>query len=310
MSAMATVGTGPDVGRHARLLRLATTASIAVASLLILGKLATWVLTDSVSLLSSLVDSLMDVAASIVNFLAVRHALTPPDREHRFGHGKAEPLAGLAQSAFIVGSAAFVLFEAVHHLVDPAPLAHGAVGIGMMVASLLLTVGLVAFQGHVVRVTRSTAIDADALHYRSDIAMNGSVIAAIVLSDQVGWMWADPVFALAITGYIVWGAVRIARRALDLLMDHELPEADRMRIRELVLSHPQARAMHDLRTRASGTTPFIQFHLELDPGLTLLQAHAISDAIEARLKECFPASEIIVHQDPAGYETPPALHAT
>ncbi len=293
---------------HARLLRLATSASIAVALVLVLGKFATWVLTDSVSLLSSLIDSLMDVAASVINFLAVRHALQPPDQEHRFGHGKAEPLAGLAQAAFIVGSAVFLLIEATHRLVDPVPIQQGAVGIGMMVVSLALTIALVTFQGHVVRVTGSTAIDADALHYRSDVIMNGAVIAAILLAQYLAWTWADPVFALAITGYIVASAWRIARRSLDLLMDRELPEADRGRIRALVLAHPETSSLHDLRTRGPGTTPFIQFHLELDPGLTLLRAHEISDEIEASLRDAFPGSEVIIHQDPAGYEQPPALH--
>ncbi|MSP81370.1 MAG: cation diffusion facilitator family transporter [Alphaproteobacteria bacterium] len=291
-------------------MRLATTASVTVAVVLVLGKLATWALTDSVSLLSSLIDSLMDVAASLVNFLAVRHALMPPDPEHRFGHGKAEPLAGLAQSAFIVGSAVFLLIEAVHRLVHPAPVAYGLLGIVVMGGSLVLTLALVAFQGHVVRVTRSSAIDADALHYRSDLAMNGTVIAAILLSDQLGWTWADPVFALAIAVFIFVAAGRIARRSLDVLMDRELPEADRARIRDLVLAHPEARSLHDLRTRGSGMAPFIQFHLELDPALTLLRAHRISDEIEASLRGTYRGSEIIIHQDPAGYETPPELQAT
>lgn len=289
----------------ARLMRLATTASVGVAVALIIAKLIAWFLTGSVSLLSSLIDSLMDVAASLVNLVAVRHALTPPDREHRFGHGKAEPLAGLGQSAFITGSAVFLFIEAIDRLVAPRPIEAGVVGIAVMAVSIVLTVGLVLFQGHVVRRTGSTAVDADSLHYRSDIIVNGAVIAAILLSDHLGWTWADPVFALAIAFYIVRGAYAIARNSLDLLMDREFAEADRARIREIVMTHPESRSMHDLRTRGSGMQPFIQFHLELDAHISLLRAHEISDEIERRVLAAFPGAEVIIHQDPAGYEEPP-----
>ncbi|MEX2650214.1 MAG: cation diffusion facilitator family transporter [Alphaproteobacteria bacterium] len=304
----AAVGAAPM--RHARLLQAATAASVAIATLLILGKLVAWLFTGSVSLLSSLIDSLMDVAASLVNLVAVRHALTPPDREHRFGHGKAEPLAGLAQAAFITGSALFLLVEAVHRLVTPRPIEAGAIGIAVMAVSMALTIGLVLFQNFVVRRTGSTAIDADALHYRTDVMVNGAVIVAILLSDRFGWTWADPVFALAIVVYILVGATRIARRSLDLLMDREFAEADRARIRDIVLDHPDSRNMHELRTRSSGVQPFIQFHLELDAHLSLLRAHEIADEIEARVKAAFPGAEVIIHQDPAGFEAPPASLAS
>jgi len=297
----------PLAARQARLMRLATVASVSVASVLIAAKLVAWFMTDSVSLLSSLVDSLMDVAASLVNLVAVRHALQPPDREHRFGHGKAEPLAGLGQAAFIAGSAVFLIVESIDRLIAPAPVVAGTVGIAVMAVSIALSVALVAFQNFVVRRTGSTAIDADALHYRSDILVNGAVIVAIALSANLGWSWADPVFALVIAGYILYGSYQIARRSLDLLMDREFSDDDRARIRQIVLDHPEARSMHDLRTRSSGVQPFVQFHLELDANLTLLRAHEIADAIEARVKQAFPGAEVIIHQDPEGYEPPPLL---
>lgn len=287
-------------------MRLATVASVAVATALIAAKIVAWLMTGSVSLLSSLVDSLMDVAASLINLIAVRHALTPPDREHRFGHGKAEPLAGLAQAAFIAGSALFLVIEAIDRLVEPRPIEAQGVGIAVMIMSIVVTIGLVRFQTYVVRRTGSTAIDADALHYRTDVMVNGAVIAAILLSRHLGWSWADPVFALAIALYIVRGASAIARRSLDLLMDREFADDDRARIRRIVLDHPESRSMHELRTRSSGTQPFIQFHLELDPHISLLRAHEISDEIEHRILAAFPGAEVIIHQDPAGYEPPPA----
>ncbi|MGH6718208.1 MAG: cation diffusion facilitator family transporter [Alphaproteobacteria bacterium] len=289
---------------RARLMRLATAASVAVASALIAAKIVAWLMTGSVSLLSSLVDSLMDVAASLVNLIAVRHALTPPDQEHRFGHGKAEPLAGLGQAAFIAGSALFLVIEAIDRLIDPQPIEAQEVGIAVMAVSMVASLGLVRFQNYVVRRTGSTAIDADALHYRTDIIVNGAVIAAILLSRYVGWGWADPVFALGIALYIVRGASAIARRSLDLLMDREFADGDRARIRQIVMDHPESRSLHDLRTRNSGTQPFIQFHLELDPHISLLRAHEISDEIERRVMAAFPGAEVIIHQDPAGYEAP------
>jgi ferrous-iron efflux pump FieF len=292
-------------GSAVRLMRLATMASVTVAAALLAAKLGAWVLTSSVSMLSSLVDSMMDLAASLLNLFAVRQALVPADREHRFGHGKAEPLAGLGQAAFIAGSALFLLVEAVRRIVEPQAVQHGPLGIAVMIFSMLLTGAVVWFQIVVVRRTGSTAIAADSLHYRSDLLAGAAVIAALALSSQLGWTWADPLFAILIVGYILHSAWSIARRALDLLMDRELPDAERERIRSIALAHPEVRGLHDLRTRSSGTQPFIQFHLVLAAHLSLLRAHAISDEIEAKVKLAFPTAEIIIHQDPAGYETTP-----
>ncbi|MFQ5984531.1 MAG: cation diffusion facilitator family transporter [Alphaproteobacteria bacterium] len=291
---------GSPLQASARLMKLATGASVAVAGTLIGVKLAAWLLTDSVSLLSSLIDSLMDVAASLVNFVAVRHALQPPDHEHRFGHGKAEPLAGLGQAAFIAGSAVFLVIEATNRLFHPQPIPHGLVGIGVMVFAILLTIALVHFQRYVVRKTGSTAVKADALHYASDVMVNATVIVSIGLSVGLGWHWADPVFALGIALYILRCAWEIARSALDILMDREFADEERERIRAIVMEHPEVRGMHELRTRSSGIKPFIQFHLELDGELNLSRAHAIADEVEARIKEVFPGAEIIIHQDPEG----------
>ena len=283
-----------------RLMRLATAASVTVATILIIVKLATWLLTDSISVLSSLVDSLMDVMASIVNLFAVRHALTPPDREHRFGHGKAEPLAGLGQSAFIAGSGVFLAIEAVSRLFHPRPVAYAEVGMAVMVFSIALSIGLVAFQRYVVRKTGSIAVGADALHYETDVLINGSVIVSLALSKWLDWYAADPIIALAIVVYLVRGAWRIATRALDVLMDREFPDEDRERIRSIVLGHPKVKGMHDLRTRSSGIQPFIQLHLELDGDMPLSEAHHIADEVEARIKESYTGAEIIIHQDPEG----------
>ncbi|MBC6440110.1 MAG: cation diffusion facilitator family transporter [Rhodospirillales bacterium] len=297
-------GTGRVDASGARLMRLATGASVSVACILIVAKLAAALMTGSVSLLSSLVDSLLDAFASAVNFIAVRHALQPADREHRFGHGKAEPLAGLAQAAFIAGSGVFIVVEALYRLSDGHRVGNGEIGIAVMVLSILLTLALVAFQSVVVKRTGSVAISADALHYRMDLLLNAGVIAALVATTQLGLWWVDAVVAIAIAVSIAVSACKVAMRSLDLLMDREFPDGERERIKSIVWSHPETRGMHDLRTRSSGVQPFIQLHLELEPDLSLVRAHAIADDVERLIVKAFPGAEVIIHQDPAGHEAP------
>lgn len=290
--------------RADRLRRLATYASVAVAAVLIAAKFAAWLGTGSVALLSSLVDSLLDAAASLVNLIAVRHAMSPADREHRFGHGKAEPLAVLGQSAFITGSALLLLAEAVRRLIWPVPVENSPAGVVVMVFSIVVTIGLVSYQRHVVRRTGSIAISADELHYRSDVVLNLSVIAALLLGSNLGVPLVDPLFGAAIGIWIVYSAVRLARLSLFQLMDHELPDDERERIREIAQSHPEVVAAHDLRTRVAGPTAFIQIHIEMDGSLSLIRAHEISDEVEAQLRAAYPHAEVIIHQDPAGVEEP------
>jgi ferrous-iron efflux pump FieF len=287
-----------------RLRRSATYASVAVAVLLIAAKFVAWLDTGSVALLSSLIDSLLDLVAAIINLVAVRHAMTPADREHRFGHGKAEPLAVLGQSAFIIGSALLLLAEAVRRLLHPAAVENSPAGIAVMVLSIAVTLALVFYQRHVVRRTGSIAITADELHYRGDLILNVSVIAALVLSGMFGLRILDPLFGAAIGVWIIYSAARLARLSLVQLMDRELPDDEREKIREIALSHPEVAAAHDLRTRVAGPTAFIQIHIEMDGGMSLTRAHEVSDEVEMRLRAAYPHAEIIIHQDPEGIEEP------
>ena len=293
----------------ATLLRRATVAAVGVAAALVSLKLGAWLHTGSVALLGSLIDSLLDVAASAVNLIAVRQALVPADREHRFGHGKAEPIAALGQAAFITSSAALLTLQAIERLKEGRAVTDTAVGIVVMALSIAATLALVSYQRSVIRRTRSLAIAADSLHYVGDVLVNGAVILALLLTEWLGWSAIDPVFAFAIAAYVFWSAARIGRQALDLLMDREFADADRQRIRKIAMSNPQVRAVHDLRTRSSGPQAFIQFHLELDGELTLAEAHRISDTVEAAVIQAFPGAEVIIHQDPAGLEEPPPAYA-
>ena len=279
------------------LLPLATYASVATAILLVGLKTWAWLASGSVSLLASLVDSLTDSLASIVNLFAVRLALRPADDNHPFGHGKAESLSALAQSAFIGGSAVFLLLNAVERLLHPQPLQQTTLGIAVMLVSLLLTLALVLFQRWVLRRAQSQAVSADSLHYVTDFASNIVVLVALVLAAW-GWQRADAVLALLLGGWIFWSAAKIAIEAVNTLMDKALPPADVARIEAAALAVPGVLGLHDLRTRLSGARHFIQMHIDLDARLNIVEAHDIAVAVAAQIRALFEDAEVMVHQDP------------
>ncbi len=288
--------------RNERLMRAATYVSVTVAFLLILIKMSAWFVTGSLSLLSSLVDSILDAGASLVNLIAVRHALQPADKEHRFGHGKAEALASLAQAAFIAGSGVFLLLESVDRFVKPQEISNSDTGIGVMVIAIIMTLLLVGFQTYVVKKTNSIAISADSLHYRADILVNVAVIISLILSAKLQWTMADPIFAVLIVFYMSFGAYKIGGQAFDVLMDREFPDEDRKRIKDIAEGHEKVLNVHDMRTRSSGATSFIQFHAEMPKDISLSEAHEIADEVMYMVEEVFPNTEVLIHQDPEGVD--------
>ena len=290
---------------HARLLRRATGAALAVALFLAVSKAVAWWLSGSVSLLAGLTDSLLDGAASLLNLLAVHYSLRPADDDHRYGHGKAEALAGLGQAAFIGVSALLVGAQGVDRLLHPQPLGAPLLGIVVIVVSLVLTVALLGYQRHVVRVTGSTAIRADSLHYRSDLLLNSSILLALVLASY-GWAQLDAIFGIAIAFYILWSAASILREAGAVLMDTEVSPEISEDMHRLVCSVPGVLGCHDLRTRVSGTHWFVQLHLELPGELSLSRAHALCDQVEATIHERYPRAEVLVHADPQEVVKPEA----
>jgi ferrous-iron efflux pump FieF len=283
---------------HHGLVRSAGYAAVTVALILVILKFAAYFATHSVSMLASLIDSLLDVAASFVNLIAIRHALVPADKEHRFGHGKAEPLAGLAQSAFIAGSALFLIMESGERLFHPHEIEHGMLGLTVMIISTVLTIVLVLYQKYVINRAHSIAIKADSLHYLGDVLVNFSVIAALVISLFFGWPVADPLFALAVAAYVIYNAWEIAKASLDQLMDRELPDADRERIRQIALAHARVKGVHELRSRTSGRDIFIQLHLQMDRELDLETAHKIAQEVEKNICDAYPNADVIIHEDP------------
>jgi ferrous-iron efflux pump FieF len=286
------------------LMRRAAILSLGMSVVLVAIKLFAYLVTHSVSVLASFADSALDLFTSSLNLLAIRSALTPADAEHRFGHGKAEPLAGLAQGAFIAGSATFLVIQAISRFVDPQPVSHGPVALLVMFISLAGSVGVVAYQRYVVAHTGSLAVGADKVHYTGDVVTNIGVIFAIILSAGFKMEKADPIIALFVAGVLVWTAWGVFRTSYDQLMDHELADDARDQIIQIAMGHDEVRNVHDLRTRAAGIHSFIQFHIELDPHITLTRAHEVSDEVEHQVCAQFPHADVIIHQDPVGAERP------
>lgn len=281
---------------------MAAGASLGLAISLTVLKALAVIATGSLTLLTSLIDSISDITASAITFWSVRVSTRPPDADHRFGHGKAESLSALAQSGIVTGSALLVVIEAGRRLWQPVSVEQTAIGLLVMGVAMLATLALVFFQKWVVRVTGSQAIAADSMHYQADIAMNLLVVASLLMAGFDSHWWVDPILACAIACYLLARAISIGREAVKTLMDHELPQAARDRIKAIVRAHPAIEDLHDLRTRQAGSTVFIEFHVELDGSLALRQVHEIVDGIERSLIDAHPGAEIIVHQEPAGID--------
>ncbi|MDB5392872.1 MAG: cation diffusion facilitator family transporter [Rhodospirillales bacterium] len=296
--------TSPQVSESGgQLRRLASAVSMGIAFILIVIKLWAWTATGSVALLTSAIDAAVDAVASVATFVGVRYAEQPADREHRYGHGKGEAVAALLQSVFLVGAGLALGFQSIQRLITPESLNQVDLGLWIMVVSLVAALGLVAMQTWVVERTGSTAIAADRAHYLTDVAVNVAVLVALGITRITGWQRADPAFALAISVYMIWNSRGIALTALRQILDRELERTVRQRIRETILACPEVKGMHDLRTRDAGDRVFVEFHLEVDGGLTVSRSHAIADATELAVAAIFPAgAEVTAHVEPVGID--------
>ncbi|AJD50417.1 ferrous-iron efflux pump FieF [Thalassospira sp. MBR-102] len=286
-----------DIAQREIWARRATTASIVIAATLIAIKAAGWFMTDSVSLLSSMIDSMLDVGTSVINFMAVRSAWRPADHDHRFGHGKAEPLAGLFQSAFMIGAAILVLAEAGSRLAEPQPIRFAVEGVWIMSISLVMTVGLVLLQRKAVRMSGSLAVDADSMHYTSDILSNLAVIVALVAGFS-GLNWADPAIGGMVALFLLYSAVKVGRNSVSVLMDQELPESDSQRIIELTMKNASVIGIHRLRTRSSGVHRFAEIELIMDGGMLMRESHTICHQVMDSIRAEYPDLDITIHPEP------------
>ena len=284
-----------------KLVQYAGYASVAVASFLLLIKLYALWKTSSMAILAGLLDSVLDLAASFINLIAIKWAITPADDDHRFGHGKAEALAGLAQSTLIATSALLLMSENISRLFNPVPVTEINLGVGVTLLTIIVTFALMAFQNYVIRHTHSLAIKADHAHYKNDVYLNIGVLLALVVTAYTPYTQADPVIAMIVAVIILWGIKDILLQSLDQIMDKEFSEEKREQIFHLATKHEAVSDIHDLRTRMSGDTSFIQFHMELPPEMKLFEAHRIADEVEIFIKAEFPLAEIFIHIDPEGY---------
>jgi len=301
---------GTTSPRKERLLKLATGAAVAIASILVVIKGIAWLKTGSVAMLGSLLDSVLDAAAAVVNLALVRRAIRPANERYRFGHGKAEPIGGLFQAMIIGGSGVFLFAESIRRFIEPSLPQNNGLGIAIMVFASLIVGGLVIFQRFVVRETGSLVISGDALHGFGDIAINVSVIVALLISSQFNAPYIDPIVGILLTGVLLRGAWEIGATALRQLLDEEFSEDERRQIRQAALDHADVSDIHDLRTRRAGLNSFIQMHIEMDGTMNLATAHRIADEVEASIQLVFPDAEILIHQDPHGAEVVPQYFRT
>ncbi|MDK1312590.1 cation diffusion facilitator family transporter [Pseudoalteromonas ardens] len=287
------------------LVRFSSIFTLVMAALMIAAKTWAWLASGSAAMLGSLTDSLLDVSASMMSFLVLSYALRPADDDHRFGHGKAEALAGLGQSAFIAGSACLLTFHGIERLFNPVTIQHSLLGVWVSLFAVACTFAVVFVQHQVVKRTQSIAIKADSLHYKGDILLNLAVLTALLLSHwQV--QHADALFAIGVAAYLLYNCWEIARESADHLMDKELPDEEKTEIILLASSHEDVYGVHDLRTRQSGKVKFVQLHLELDDHIPLARAHQISDEVVAHIKAAFEAEmDILIHQDPVSLAVSP-----
>jgi ferrous-iron efflux pump FieF len=294
--------TQAHVAERGTLTQRAAVASLVMAISLVGLKLWAVLSTGSVSMLGSLTDTGLDLVASLVTLVSVRLAAQPADHDHRFGHGKAEALAALFQTGLISASAIAIAWRAASRIGDAAQPDHPELGIGVSLVAIVATLALVAYQRSVIRRTGSVAIQADRAHYASDLMLNAAVIAALVLDSMLGLRGADALFGVGIAVWLIWHAFAVARAAVDQLMDKEWPAEQRARFLAVAESHPELKGIHDLRTRTSGAQDFVQFHVWVDPHMSVLEAHRVMDEVEAKLMAEFPGTEILIHPDPEGHD--------
>ena len=284
------------------LVRSASIASLLVASTLIVLKYYGWVTTSSVSMLGSLADSMIDFLASVFVFIAITYSFLPADEKHRFGYGKSEGLAAFIQSLLIGISGVYVFSEAIKRLLNPSQISQPSIAIWIILISIALTITLVMYQKYVVKKSKSMAIESDQYHYLTDIFINLSVLFSIVITGWTRFVFIDALVGLLISGVVLYTSVTLLKKSFKILLDQEIQSDDRDRIKEIALDHPKVLGFHDLRTRDTGRKYIIQFHLELDPNMSLLESHEITDEVTDNVLKLYPDSELIIHTDPLGID--------
>lgn len=285
-----------------QLVRITSQSSIAVAFVLTITKLYAAYTTNSLSIISSLFDSSIDMLASIGNLIAITMAAKPADKKYQFGYGKLEAVSALIQSLLIIVSLLFLIGEAIPRFLNPqSPINQPEIGIAVMILSIVLTLGLTAFQRYTINRTQSLVVKADSLHYKTDLAVNIVVLTSLTLSPYFAYI--DAIMCVCISGYMIWTTKEIIGESLAILLDKEIDYQDQLQIIKIINQHPKISGFHNFRTRSSGKRIFIEAHIEMDPKLTLVEAHNIAHELKDEVEALFPHSEMIVHQDPIGHDS-------
>lgn len=283
-----------------KLKRLAATLSVSLAVALCFLKIFGSIYTGSLAILSSLIDSLADVFASSLSFVAIKFSTRPASLEHRYGYGRAESISALAQAAFIAGSGLFVMYDGITRIIHTAPLEQTDFGIVVMAISLIATLALIAFQKYVTKKTASPAIKADSAHYTVDVLTNLSIIISLLVVKFLGINWFDILTAFIISAYLIFNAYKLAAEAVAALTDRELSQDIKQKVIDIVTNSEGIKGYHDFRSRDLGGVYFFEIHLELDGNLTLNLTHELTDNVEDAIKRQFPDAQVIIHQDPYG----------
>ena len=281
----------------------AVTLSVGTAFFLTIFKLSVGLLSHSLGLIASAVDSLMDVLVSTVNFIAIREADKPADREHLYGHGKIESLGGLFQSLVISASGIFLVIESIKRLITGVQLSHISTAVGVMLVSMVFTFFLVLKLKRVLKEVDSIIVGTEALHFTIDFLTNGGVILALVLVSVTGSGIWDLAVAFTIACYILYQSFGILKKSVDELLDKALPQENQKEIEQIILNHDsRIVGFHNLRTRKIGHQIFIDFHFEIRGEENFSKAHELTESLIKRICERFPGADVTVHFDPEGGE--------
>jgi ferrous-iron efflux pump FieF len=286
-------------------LKNATTLSVSTASVIICLKLFGYIMTGSVAMLATLVDSIIDLGSSLINFIAIRFSLKPSTNKFRYGFSKAEDLAIFSQGSFFMLSGIFLIAEACKRFLEPRSIDQGGTGIIVLLICIFLTLVLLTYQRYVIKKTNSNVIKADYLHYSIDLFSNVSVIITIAIVTQFDLQIVDPIFGLLVGVYIIYGAWKIFTQSLKNLLDHEMSDEDRAKIEKILKNEKEIKEFHDFKSRYAGQKIFMQVHVEMDPKITLEKAYNITHALQKKIKKIFPKSEIIFNKDPYGLDNHP-----
>lgn len=277
-----------------QLKRSAVYLAVVVSVSLVLLKLVAWNMTKSVSVQASMLDSMLDALTSFINFFALRYSLQPADAEHRWGHGKAEALAGFTQGVFIALFTCFLIFSIIYRLFYPEPLSPSLVGIGIVAFGGFMTLSLVSWQKYVVRKTGSLIIQADSVHYETDLFSNFGILLSLYVSMKFNFVYVDFMVGVLIATYLITTVWKILWSSIDVLMDKELDLAIKQRIIELALAHPDVEEVNDMRTRSGGTRRFVQFALKFKKIQRVEDIEKITQTIYANIHAVFPDMDITI----------------